>query len=61
MIPNKIKIKSDGNVLQYVGLSKDKKLHVYKYVKSITKLNQELPMSEEQINKLILGTATIEN
>lgn len=63
MIPNKIKIKSDGNILEFVKTEKKGKetVHNYRYVKSITKLGTEIPLTDEQITKLMSGIAVIEN
>lgn len=63
MIPNKIRIKTDNNVLEFVRSEKKGKeqVHLYRYIKSITKKGMELPLTESEINKLLLGVAEILN
>ena len=53
--PNTITIKSDGNKLSYHStLTKGKEvLYVYIYVLSPTKLGQLLPLTENDLTKLI--------
>lgn len=50
--PDKIEIRSDGNILKYEGKSKDGKYN-YRYSKSVTKLGLVLSMDEENLQKLI--------
>lgn len=59
MIPTKIKIKSDGNILEFVSTLKKGKeeIHNYKYTKSITKKGQLIPLTSDQITKLLTGIA----
>ena len=52
MIPAKFKFLTDDNVLE-LQPSTSKTHHIYKYTKSITKLNQLLGLTEEEINKKI--------
>lgn len=49
--PNEIIIKSDGNVLSFVGKNKD--VYTYKYKKSISKKNITLALSENDLVKLV--------
>lgn len=58
MIPQKIKIVSDGDELLFVekleGNAKQKKeLLIYKYTKSLTKQGLLLPMPPEQLDKML--------
>jgi len=61
MIPNKIKISTDGNVLEFEttvlkdskGAVLKEKLHTYKYTKSKTKLNQTINLTDNQVEELI--------
>jgi|WorMetDrversion2_6_1045231.scaffolds.fasta_scaffold481001_2 hypothetical protein len=56
MIPQKIKIISDGNELEYQSsiIDKKKPTHlIYKYTKSITKLGELMGWSEFEIEKLL--------
>lgn len=62
--PSEIVIKSDGNELLYIGLvprrPKDKiQMAYYKFVKSETNLNKIIPLSLEQVNKLINSAVNI--
>jgi hypothetical protein len=54
--PNKITIKSDGNILDYVETKKPPKgevTFIYKYSKSKSKLGELLALNEVDLNKLI--------
>ena len=56
MIPQKIIIKSDGNILDYVETKKPPKgevTFIYKYSKSKSKLGELLALNEVDLNKLI--------
>lgn len=57
--PPRMKFKSDGNIIEFQTLSEKKKskeiLYVYKYTVSTNKIGTELPMTEDQINKLLNG------
>jgi hypothetical protein len=61
MLPKKITISTDGNVLEYeTTISKDskgvtlkEKLHTYKYVKSKTKLNKTISLTDKQVEDII--------
>jgi hypothetical protein len=61
MIPQKITINSDGSVLEFqhteIKDSKGKTLpepnHVYKYMKSLSKLGSVISLTEDQIFKII--------
>lgn len=58
MIPPKtIEIISDGNILQFQNTikpnGKGEVHYIYKYVKSLTKLDTLLGMNENELNKLI--------
>lgn len=56
MIPQRIKIISDGNELEYQSSIFDKKkpTHlIYKYIKSITKEGQLMGWTEFEIEKLL--------
>ncbi len=50
--PQTITIKSDGNVLELSKANKDG-TYTYTYKKSISKKNQSLTLTEEQLIKLI--------
>lgn len=54
--PNKITIKSDGNILDYVETKKPPKgevTFIYKYSKSKSKLGELLALNENDLTKLI--------
>ena len=54
--PNKITIKSDGNILELLETKKPPKgevTFIYKYSKSKSKLGELLPMDEQTLTKLI--------
>jgi len=53
MIPQKIKINSDGNVLEYTGRKDLKGRYEYVYVVSETKKGTILPLDDEALSKLI--------
>lgn len=59
MIPTRIKIKSDGNILEFVKTEKKAKetIHTYKYTKSITKKGQLIHLTPQQIIQLLTGIA----
>lgn len=50
-VPDKMRMKSDGNVLEHVSSSGG--VHIYKYTKSITKKGSEVPIPDEHLAKLI--------
>lgn len=50
--PMNIRINSDENELRFVEVNKQKHL-IYRYTKSETKLNLLLPLTEEQLLKMI--------
>lgn len=49
-----IKILSDGNELELVGVEKGKNgnINVFKYIKSVTKLGWEIRLTDEEVCKL---------
>lgn len=49
--PHTITIKSDENLLTFVSQTKD--MYTYKYKKSVTKMNQHITLSENELEKLI--------
>lgn len=51
IIPRKITIKSDGNILEFVETKG--KLHYYKYIKSETKKGLITPYSDDDLIKLL--------
>lgn len=54
--PNKITIKSDGNILELLETKNPPKgevTFIYKYSKSKSKLGELLPMDEQTLTKLI--------
>ena len=61
MIPNKLNITTDGNVLEFQetkirdsrGALLKEKLHTYKYVKSKTKLNETISLTDKQVEDII--------
>ena len=53
--PVTIILKSDDNVLEFVG--KSGVLYCYKYIKSETKKLTILKLTEEELNKLILNNS----
>lgn len=58
--PKSITIKSDGNELEYVetlikgvnGVRLTEPMYIYKYIKSITKIGEKLPLTEKQLVSL---------
>lgn len=58
--PKSIKIKSDGNELEYVetlikgvnGIKLPEPMYIYKYSKSLTKIGEKLPLTEKQLLSL---------
>lgn len=50
--PQKITIKSDSNVLEFIETTKQK-THKFQYTKSITKKGLFLELTDKELNKLI--------
>jgi len=54
--PKEIHIRSDGNVLEFVEVKKPSKgepTYVYKYIKSISKMDELLALNEKELEKII--------
>ena len=51
LLPTKIILKADGNVLEYVETKG--KIHYYQYTKSVTKKGLITPYSEDDLAKLL--------
>ena len=52
--PKEIKVKSDGNVLEFSTTLKGKEtLYVYEYVVSESKLGLKLSLTEKELEKLL--------